>query len=320
MPIFAPTDPKILTEERFNRVVERMLDKCMEQARQYDTLKLLRGVPKKDQPELKERMTHLNDDEFFIKRKHLYREILRETFTRNGEIIKPSTSKHHKQRLFIAGPTSSGKTRFFNMLKTNQGPQQAQNLFNEINKNAILVDLDHIRDALPEYRQAEKEKYTHAYTMVRGEVRVIAETILRLAKEFGHNIIENTSSFDKDLSQNHIKSLKSGGYDLSFIGVVTEPENILKWAKERQARTGRSIPPVQLADSIHAFSRPNVFPNLMRNAEHAQLYWNNADNKGFSPVSHSDKGRLKIDNHAKWKEFGQQRDFALSGVQSRGVA
>ncbi len=303
-----------LSQAEFKSLLKAAIDNCVTEARKYNTARALKGIPENDQAELKERFTHLKGDAYFEERKALYQKMFEHVFMPQGKLIEPVNSKNQKQRLFICGPFASGSSTIYSQLKHNllgNSAKNAKNLYQQVHNHAVSIDFDYIRNSLPEYSTALAQHYTHASSVVRGEVSAISLAMIDLAKKCNYNIIENTGSFSSPISDEAIKEMQSGGYQLNFIGVTSKPNNIITWSDERGEETGQFIPYVQVAESISGFAHPDAFKKLMRHSKETLLLWNK-NNKDFTPVAHTHEAKLKITNHAQWHEFDKQQYFSLS--------
>ncbi len=297
----------------FDTLLKEAVDKCVENARRYDTARALKGIPTHHQADLIQRFTHLKDEEFFNQRKVIYTKILKDIFLPNGKMIEPVAKNKEKQRLAIGGPFASGVSTLLRQLKKGDftDVENVQNIFRKISKNAAIIDISHIRSQLPEYKAAASDKYPYATSIVRAEVASIDDAAVDLARELNLNIIGTAGSFHSALKDDEaIDNFAKGGYELSFVGITSDPDRILKWSREKFEEKGFLIPEPQIVESINGFADDNAFRKLMRYSKDASLLWRD-ENKEFTCVAESKDGELKVNSHTKWMKFKEQQFFSV---------
>jgi len=159
----------------------------------------------------------------------------------------------------------------------------------------VLVDPDHVKGQLPEYRKAvppkgsDKPTFKGAAAMVHEESSFIAKRIRNEAVAAGnHLIIDGTGTNSKKFIET-MKDLKSKGYEVQVHFPHLEHDEGLKRAKSRAEGSGRYVPDAFISHSYSKIDN-NVEKIMAAAKEHgASFHMYDAGKKGH-PVSYSQKG------------------------------
>ncbi len=308
-------------ENKFDLVLDHVVESCLANARGYDTSRLLNSVPPKDQAELLQKFTHLKGDDFFENRRELYESIFKKTFLRDGKIIPPVPKGQQKKRFLIAGTHYSGRPRFFDALlnRSSSVPAEIQKTFDRVNnKHAITIDLRKVRYDIPEYHQAIDEGYPYPGAVVGGEVSAICKTMINTAKMLGYNIIDYHNSHTLPKSDREIEKIKGfgrikgEGYEL-YSAAVTGDSEMLIASIDNQERMGSYFGPEKIRLGAQDLAKDNSYAKLMRRSDDAFLVWDHGDEKDYSMVASAHNGELKLHDRQKWNAFKEQKTIGIDG-------
>lgn len=163
-------------------------------------------------------------------RQQLHKQIIRkldttESYPKKGE--KPVA-------ILIGGGTASGKTTLRKTIVEKE--LKARNI------SVTIVDIDEIKEYIPEYAQYKQTNPTEAARLVHKESRDIGMMLLhRLMKKRKHFIFESTMARTRKV-QSLVNDLKKLNYEIhAYIAYV--PLSVAKKRAEKRARlTGRKVP------------------------------------------------------------------------------
>ncbi len=312
--------------ERFDYILENVVDACMEYARSYESSRLLEQVPTKDHVELLKKFTHLKDDEFFEKRRETYKEIFRNVFTNNGKLIPPENNKK-KKRLVIAGTYFNGKWQLLDSLfkKDKSLPADLQATFDKVNNgHAVTINLMDVMKSLDEFNQALDDGYAYPDAIVGGEVAAICQALLNTAKLLGYNIIDIGGSYTREKSErefNTMKGIQSPGsnekpsYSLFSIAVTGSPQTIINQKEENKKNADSSITEMRMLNGLKDMAHDESYKKLMRHSDVSFLINDSGDgqlNDRFTTVLKATNGKQEIKNRVHYKEFQDLKHLEIA--------
>lgn len=312
--------------EKFNYILDNVVDACMEYARSYESSRLLEQVPTKDHPELLKRFTHLKDDEFFEKRRETYKEIFKNVFTRNGKLISPEYSSK-KKRLIISGTYFKGKWQLLDSLlnRDKSIPADLQTVFDKVNNNhTVVINLMDVMRSLDEFNKALEEKYPYPESIVGGEVAAICQALLNTAKLLGYNIIDMGGSHTREKSDRELNIMKGvqrpgsnekSPYSLLTIAVTGSPQTIASQKEEFKKFADPNITEMKMLNALKDMAHDESYQKLMRHSDTAFLIYDNGQeqlNDRFTTVLKASHGKQEIKNHVRFKEFKDLKHLEIA--------
>lgn len=154
-----------------------------------------------------------------------------------NEFMKKASSPGKGERsiaVLIGGGTASGKTTVRKKI--------VENMLNEKNIRACIVDPDEIKDYIPEYASLKKKHPDDAARLVHKESVDISDLLVkRLIRYRKHFVYEGTMARTKKYEK-LVKTLKKSRYEV-YVYIVDIPLELAKHrAAERARMTGRMIP------------------------------------------------------------------------------
>jgi len=144
--------------------------------------------------------------------------------------------------LFTAGPMAAGKSTVLRWL-------QAEN---HLSKRHILVDIDNIRDKLPESGFLKVSNPLKYGELTQKEAGLISEICVHAALILRQNVIVDSSLCKKSWHLDHIRFLRQHYSPLRVVllHVTAKYEDITKRAVERARTTDRHVPKESLSNSM----------------------------------------------------------------------
>lgn len=152
-----------------------------------------------------------------------------------GSIIENKSDSPEKGKkpiaLLLGGGTASGKTTISKKM-----------MEKELISNATLIDIDEIKEYIPEYTVYKKTKPSQAASLVHKESLDIGAWLLnKLIKNRKNLIYEGTMAKTRKY-KSLIKKLKKHDYEIHAY-IVDVPLSVAKKRAEKRARiTGRKVP------------------------------------------------------------------------------
>jgi predicted ABC-type ATPase len=159
----------------------------------------------------------------------------------------------------------------------------------------VLVDPDHVKGQLPEYRQtvppagSNKPTFKGAAAMVHEESSFLAKRIRSEAVDAGHHIVIDGTGTNAKKFIATMKELKEKGYEVQVHFPHLEHDTGLERAKARASGSGRYVPDSFISHSYSLIDN-NVEKIMAAAKEHgASFHMYDASKKGH-PLSFSQVG------------------------------
>jgi SPP1 gp7 family putative phage head morphogenesis protein len=223
-------------------------------------------------------------DGFTAERAALHEEIIEDYLSKAKPVKKPVA-------LMTGGGPASGKS-----VLTRDGHVPTL-------KNAIEIDSDEIKKALPEYRLGTKIKDPAAAAFAHEESSYLSKEILRRSAESKRNVfLDGTgdSSFEKLKAK--ATALRAGGAELRANYVTVDTIEAIRRNEARAAKTGRMVPNSFVSETHANISR--IFPRILDEKvfDDITLWDTNTPGKAIRVISQKN-GVTTIHDQGLWERF-----------------
>lgn len=188
-------------------------------------------------------------------RRTLQLDILRKLYANDGQLtlIERVTIPKSQNRssgpviVCLAGPMAVGKSYLVQWMR--------QRNYLPCN-DAILVNMDIIREMLPESAGYKTERPEEFGDLTQKESGAIAELLVHLALRRGRNVIIDSSMLHIDWQKRYLFQLRYDYADskLLLLHITAEAEVIRNRSRRRYEYSGRFVPEITLENSIDQVS------------------------------------------------------------------
>lgn len=226
-----------------------------------------------------------------------------------------SPGSMQQQAYIVGGGTASGKTTIL-----------ARIIKPKLRKQGIkapIINADHIKKYIPEYKKLQKKYPLEAARLVHKESRDIASLLLnQVVEQKRHFVLESTLASAKR-SEKLIKWLKDSGYFLQLFIADAPVELAIQRSEDRGKRTGRFVPH-SVIRKTHTLV-PRTFRDIKNQVDRYYVYSNREKpkliatkyfvleqhlydlflKKGNSPC------RILLEKHEHWTDETLLPDFDL---------
>lgn len=168
---------------------------------------------------------HIDSNGFYHKnRLKLHKDIIK-GILKKGSIEKKPTC------ILLLGGSGSGKSYLY---KTEIKPS--------LKGDFSYLNVDEVKELLPEYSQFIKENAKTAATRVHQESADIGSIALDTLIHQKRNFVNDATLSNTDLAKKLIKKLTKAGYEIHLVGVTAKISVVLNNNKQRFKRSGRLVP------------------------------------------------------------------------------
>jgi predicted ABC-type ATPase len=228
-------------------------------------------------------------DGFTPEREALHEEIIEKALAKADPVEKPVS-------LMTGGGPASGKS-----VLSREGHVPTL-------KNAIEIDSDEIKKALPEYRAGTKFKDPNAAAFAHEESSYLSKEILRRSAESKRNVfLDGTgdSSFEK--LKKKTAALRAGGAEVRANYVTVDTAEAIRRNEARAAKTGRMVPNSFVSETHANISR--IFPQILdENIFDEVTLWDTNTPGEAIPVLTQKGGEITIHRQDLWERFLAKAD------------
>ncbi len=282
-----------ITLENYIKERDIFVKEIINKAR-FQSAALKSGIIPHNHPHLISTLIPNLENEAFVERKiKLYQGIFDKIFVKNArkkdkqvasELIQPSNSQ--KRLLLLASTYSNASSRLVEKLFNGDSslPKALRKEFKKVNNgHAVMVSHERIMEQLPEYSEAFNMGHLYSSHIVYGEVKAIADSVIKLSKKFGYNIIDLSSSHSQEKNEDELnklknsnsKSKKDSAYELISVGLVGEIDNFSLEPQKHDKNSSYSYIRNLIKKGLKNLAQPGSFPFLMKASKHALLLWDN---------------------------------------------
>lgn len=174
--------------------------------------------------------------------------------------------------------------------------------------NAVDIDADDIKKALPEFDAAWQAGDSRGAAVVHEESSMLSKAVRKRA--FGgedgkgpkYDVILDVTLGSPKKGVEALQELKDLGYEVRLFGVNVEPENAVRRAIERGFGNGRFVPLVDLLKAHKGFAEG--WEQYWRLADEARLY---DTTDGQMNVAEKQQGILVVKHHKAYNRFEERR-------------
>ncbi|MEK5330232.1 zeta toxin family protein [Lysinibacillus sp. FSL W8-0992] len=227
-------------------------------------------------------------------------EYVQERKNRHNLIICKKTedriSKYPASAVLTAGGSGAGKSHFIEKL-----------FLNSPDEDYVLIDSDNIKEELPEYVEAVKEKNLDAADIVHKESGHIADSLLEFCVSKNYSFIYDGTMSNYDRYDKLITKLKDSQFNISALYVDIDVNIALRRAITRALKTGRAVPEdvIKLTNVDSAKTFHKLFPRF----DEAIMFNNSKEfhaNKDIIPFAIKEHRALKPVSFDEYKLFIQK--------------
>ena len=205
-------------------------------------------------------------------------------------ILSESTPVDNPVALMLGGGTASGKSTL----------RESGNI--EVPENSSTVDLDEIREYLPEYQDGLARKLASASTYVHNECRDIGASVAKSVCSSSRNLIsDGTGDGGYDGLKGRVTNIRNAGLKVVAHYSTLPVAEAIKRSDKRAEETGRYVPHHIIRDNHQSVS--TVLPRAVKEHLFDEVHlW---DNRGKKPVHVMSQvgGKTEIHNQDLWDEF-----------------
>jgi predicted ABC-type ATPase len=213
-----------------------------------------------------------------------------------GKTFTPQRNKLHKKLI----------NKMFGLAKGNQqqpvatllvgGPGSGKSyihdqFFKQKGREAVYVNADDIKVALPEWKEYSNFDAKTASTRVHEESSTISKLASKKAIEEKYHLTIDAVMGNLEKAVKIVQDLKANGYKINIIGVLVDPNKALLSAERRKYDKGRHVPR-QVVIRGNAGARNTLKVILRSGGSHnISIFDNNGLNKKHppKPIIHNNK-------------------------------
>lgn len=225
---------------------------------------------------------------------------------------KPAPGEKPKAILLLGGAASGKSTVVDKYVKPKMGNQFG------------TVNVDDVKDEIPEYKQFIQEDIGTAASRVHEESSEIGKAITSKVVNEGRNLIYDAVLGNPEKAKKLIKSLKDKGYEVSLVGVNVDAEEALGRAASRaygdveqggsKGGSGRMVPPGILLDGHRGSSE--TFEAIKGLVDNVSLYDNNVE-RGKDPIEVLTSPPEQVKDEALYRQFKEKANLNVAEAVSR---
>ncbi len=205
-------------------------------------------------------------------------------------------SKTPASAVLTAGGSGSGKSFFVNEF-----------FLNSTEENYVLIDSDNIKEELPEYVEAVKNKNLDAADIVHKESGHIADSLLQFCISNSYSFIYDGTMSNYEKYDTLITNLKKSQFNISALYVDIDVDVALGRALTRAQVTGRAVPEHVIKETNLMSAK--TFHKLFSRFDEAILF-NNSKTIGskdsMSPFAIKEHRKIKPVNFEEYQLFLQK--------------
>jgi hypothetical protein len=198
---------------------------------------------------LRSKLDYSYHGQYTPQREDLQLNILKYLYKTNGELAEnPSDQRGAHETLAkpivicLAGPMAAGKSYLVQWMRQRKYLPFKSDSDN--NNDFVLVNMDIIRELLPESPVYKKECPERYGELTQRESGTIAELLIHLSLRRGRNIIIDSSMLQLDWQEKYLNQLRIEYVNVKMllVHVTADPETIRTRALRRFSCSGRFVP------------------------------------------------------------------------------
>ena len=213
------------------------------------------------------------DGHFTPERQALHDQIVRDAlkgWTDKDGAFHPSTPVDHPSYYMMGGGPASGKSSIIDTGKVS------------LPENRVHVDADQLKQKLPETQEMMKNGDNRWAQMAHEESSYLAGRIQAAAFERGHNVaLDGTGDSSAEKLGGKIDAARNAGYRVVGHYVTVHPDEAVRRAGVRAAKSGREVPESVIRGTHASISR--VLPEAANRFDELHLYDTNSTKPGEKP-------------------------------------
>lgn len=251
---------------------------------------------------------HKKNGKYTAERTKVHREIMNKMV---NSCPKPEKGKQPEVTLLLGGAASGKSTVVNTFLKDDA-------------KNKGVINVDDVKEALPEYRKYVRQDVMTAANRVHQESSEIGKAVLNSVVSEKRNFIYDATLSKVGKAEDLIKKLKAAGYKINLVGVNVDAEDALGRAKVRalgdheeggkKLGSGRYVPDKILLNAHKGATE--VFEKIKGLVDTHSLYDNNQE-YGKPPTEVLKNGVVK--NKSMYDAFKQKANLDISAILKKNL-
>jgi hypothetical protein len=235
---------------------------------------------------------YYNNGAFSPERQRLHDAIVRQHF----QNVTPVPEGVQPVARVMGGGPASGKSSMLAKIET---------------PNHVVVDPDHIKTLLPEYRQATAAGLKNAAVMVHEESSLLAKRITREATKGRYNVlIDGTGDNSYENLAQKVAGYRAHGHKVIANYVTIDTDEAMARMLKRAQRSGRYVPESYLREVHRNIS--HIVPRAMREGLFDELtVWDNNAKEIKAIVRHTARRTVVLDEAAWQQTLAKAQDSVL---------